>query len=59
MNLCLTFINYLEKYHTGIKIEETMLALLFEGILVDKKADSIHSDPQPEGGAGEAKPSDS
>ena len=29
--------NSKEKYHTGIKVEETMLALLFEGVLVDKQ----------------------
>jgi len=32
-----------------------MLALLFEGVLVDKKGDAPHSVAHPEGGAGEAR----
>lgn len=34
----------IEKYHTGIKLDETMLALLFEGLLVksdDEKGPTV------------------
>lgn len=40
----------IEKYHTGIKLEETMLALLFEGILEgseeDKRLRAAEGTPQ-------------
>lgn len=32
----------IEKFHTGIKLEETMMALLFEGILVGSEEDRKH-----------------
>ncbi len=42
----------LEKHHTGIKIEETLLALLFEGVLADDQSKA--SEQEPKVGAGEA-----
>ena len=35
-------ISLLEKFHSGIKIEETMLALLFEGFLAGSEQDKDH-----------------
>ena len=32
----------IEKFHSGIKIDETMLALLFEGFLVGSEQDKDH-----------------
>ena len=40
--MTLLLISLVEKFHSGIKIEETMLALLFEGFLAGSEQDKDH-----------------